>query len=288
MSSAPLAAYSKGSVQTNSTTTEPIWVRALLTALALAIVAFVLISLLVVIFSYAFSHGWTGYIAALRDPDAISSIQITLITAAIVVPLNTLFGICAAWSITKFEFWGKNLLITLIDLPFSVSPVISGLVFVLLFGREGIFGAYLHEHHIKIVFTEIGVVLATAFVTFPFVARELIALMQSQGVEEEQAALVLGANGWQIFWHITLPNIKWGLVNGIIICNARSMGEFGAVNVVAGTFLTVPLQVDQYNSDNNLVGAFALASLLALLAIVTLVIKKIVEAATARMHLLPE
>ena len=177
---------------------------------------------------------------------------------------------------------------SLIDLPFSVSPVISGLVFVLLFGREGYFGPYLKEHHLKIINTEIGVILATTFVTFPFVARELIALMQSQGSEEEQAALVLGANGWQIFTRITLPSIKWGLINGILICNARAMGEFGAVNVVAGILYTIPLQVDNFNSDNNMTAAFALSSLLAMLALVTLVVKKIVEFITERHAVQPE
>jgi len=289
MSGAPISTKAKATGSTRSNhTTEPLWVRALLTVLALGIVAFVLVSLLVVIFSEAFSSGWSGYVAALKDPDSVSAIWVTVITAAFVVPMNTVFGVCAAWAITKFEFWGKSLLITLIDLPFSVSPVVSGLVWVLLFSRHGYFGDVLKAHHFKIINTEIGIVLATTFVTFPFVARELIALMQSQGSEEEQAALVLGANGWQIFWRITLPNIKWGLITGILICNARAMGEFGAVNVVAGVLYTIPLQVDNFNSDNNMTSAFALASLLAFLALVTLIVKKIFEYVTERQTVQPE
>ncbi len=320
MSGVPVSIKSKPAESVRSShTTEPVWVRVLLTVIALTIVAFVLVSLLIVIFTESFSSGWTGYVTALKDPDAVASIWVTLTTAAFVVPLNTVFGICAAWAITKFEFWGKSLLITLIDLPFSVSPVVSGLVWVLLFSRHGYFapfikaetlalalkletfgdyltlhhmtkigaslsnsGQFLETHPLKIINTEIGIVLATTFVTFPFVARELIALMQSQGSEEEQAALVLGANGWQIFTRITLPNIKWGLITGILICNARAMGEFGAVNVVAGMYYTIPLQVDNFNSDNQLTSAFALASLLAFLALVTIVVKKIFEYVTER------
>jgi sulfate transport system permease protein len=221
------------------------------------------------------------YWRAIIDPDALSAIRLTLLTAVIAVPLNLVFGVSAAWAIAKFEFPGKNVLTTLIDLPFSVSPVIAGLVFVLLFGAQGWFGPWLQAHDIKIIFAVPGIVLATVFVTFPFVARELIPLMQAQGAEEEEAAVVLGATGWQTFWRVTLPNIKWGLLYGVILSNARAMGEFGAVSVVSGHIRgatnTMPLHVEILYNEYNFVGAFAVASLLALLALLTLVVKTIVE-----------
>jgi sulfate transport system permease protein len=221
------------------------------------------------------------YLEAIVEPDALSAIKLTLIAAGIAVPLNLIFGVAAAWTIAKFEFRGKSVLLTLIDLPFSVSPVISGLVYVLLFGAQGWFGEWLRDHDIKILFAVPGIVLATIFVTFPFVARELIPLMQAQGSEEEEAALVLGASGWQTFWHVTLPNIKWGLLYGVILCNARAMGEFGAVSVVSGHIRgetnTMPLQVEILYNEYNFVAAFAVASLLTLLALLTLALKTIVE-----------
>jgi sulfate transport system permease protein len=236
---------------------------------------------LAVVFSQALQTGWHGYIEAMKDPDSLSSIKLTLITAGIAVPLNVVFGVMAAWAISKFEFWGKNLLTTLIDLPFGVSPVISGMIFVLLFGERGIFGHLLSAHNTKIIFAVPGIVMATTFVTFPFVARELIPLMQAQGTDEEQAAMVLGASGWQTFWRVTLPNIKWGLLYGIVLCNARAMGEFGAVSVVSGHIVgvtnTMPLQIEQHYNDYNFVASFTLASLLAMLALVTLVVKNVVE-----------
>jgi len=221
------------------------------------------------------------YFAALTEPDAVSAIQLTLLTAAIAVPLNLVFGVSAAWAIAKFDFIGKSFLITLIDLPFAVSPVISGLIFVLLFGLHGLIGEWLAAHDIQIIFAVPGIVLATIFVTFPFVARELIPLLQAQGNEEEEAALVLGANGWQTFWRVTLPNIKWGLLYGVILCNARAMGEFGAVSVVSGHIRgltnTMPLHVEILYNEYNFVASFAVASLLALLALLTLILKTIVE-----------
>ncbi|HYC42426.1 MAG TPA: sulfate ABC transporter permease subunit CysW [Noviherbaspirillum sp.] len=262
-------------------TVEPVWVRALLIGVALAFLTLFLFIPLVAVFSEALRKGWEAYLAAIVEPDAISAIKLTLITAAIAVPLNLVFGVAAAWTIAKFEFRGKNVLLTLIDLPFSVSPVISGLIYVLLFGAQGWFGEWLREHDIKILFAVPGIVLATIFVTFPFVARELIPLMQSQGTEEEEAALVLGASGWRTFWHVTLPNIKWGLLYGVILCNARAMGEFGAVSVVSGHIRgetnTMPLQVEILYNEYNFAAAFAVASLLALLALVTLALKTFVE-----------
>ena len=225
--------------------------------------------------------GVGAYLAAFADPDALAAIRLTLLVAAIAVPLNLVFGVAAAWAIAKFEFPGKSLLITLIDLPFSVSPVISGLIYVLLFGAQGWLGPWLEAHDIKIIFAVPGIVLATIFVTFPFVARELIPLMQEQGTEEEKAALSLGACGWQTFWRVTLPNIKWGLLYGVLLCNARAMGEFGAVSVVSGHIRgltnTMPLHVEILYNEYNFVGAFAVASLLALLALVTLVLKTLLE-----------
>ena len=262
-------------------TVEPLWVRAALIGIALAFLTLFLFVPLAAVFAEALRKGWDAYVAAIVEPDAISAIKLTLITAAIAVPLNLVFGVAAAWTIAKFEFRGKNILLTLIDLPFSVSPVISGLIYVLLFGAQGWFGDWLREHDIKILFAVPGIVLATIFVTFPFVARELIPLMQSQGTEEEEAALVLGASGWRTFWHVTLPNIKWGLLYGVILCNARAMGEFGAVSVVSGHIRgetnTMPLQVEILYNEYNFAAAFAVASLLALLALVTLALKTFVE-----------
>jgi sulfate transport system permease protein len=234
-----------------------------------------------VVFTEAFKKGWDAYLAAITEEDAWLAIKLTLLTAAIAVPANLIFGLSASWAIAKFEFRGKNLLLTLIDLPFSVSPVISGLIYVLLFGAHGWFGAWLMSHDIQILFAVPGIVLATVFVTFPFVARELIPLMQSQGNEEEEAALVLGASGWRTFWHVTLPNIRWGLLYGVILCNARAMGEFGAVSVVSGHIRgetnTMPLQVEILYNEYNFAAAFAVASLLAFLALVTLAIKTFIE-----------
>jgi sulfate transport system permease protein len=271
----PAQSASRGAV------TEPLAVRVLLILVALAFLALFLLMPLFAVFTQALQNGWHVYLAAIKDPDSLASVRVTLTTAVIAVPLNLVFGVAAAWAIAKFEFIGKSLLITLIDLPFAVSPVIAGLIFVLLFGAKGILGPWLDAHNIKIIFALPGVVLATIFVTFPFVARELIPLMQAQGTEEEQAALVLGASGWQTFWRVTLPNIKWGLLYGVILCNARAMGEFGAVSVVSGDkpgiTNTMPLQVENLNNDFNLPRAFALASLLAMLALVTLIAKSIIE-----------
>ncbi len=262
-------------------TLEPVWVRVLLLTVALAFVTLFLFIPLVAVFTEALRKGWDVYLASIKEPDAVSAIKLTLIAAGIAVPLNLVFGVAAAWAIAKFEFRGKNVLLTLIDLPFSVSPVISGLIYVLLFGAQGWFGEWLREHDIKILFAVPGIVLATIFVTFPFVARELIPLMQAQGSEEEEAALVLGASGWKTFWHVTLPNIKWGLLYGVILCNARAMGEFGAVSVVSGHIRgetnTMPLQVEILYNEYNFTAAFAVASLLTLLALVTLALKTIVE-----------
>jgi sulfate/thiosulfate transport system permease protein len=233
------------------------------------------------VFVEALRRGWEVYLAALVEPDALSAITLTLLVAAIAVPLNLVFGVAAAWAITKFDFPGKQLLTTLIDLPFSVSPVIAGLIFVLVFGAQGWFGPWLIDNNMKIIFAVPGLVLATVFVTFPFVARELIPLMQAQGREEEEAAVVLGAPGWKTFWYVTLPNIKWGLIYGVILCNARAMGEFGAVSVVSGHIRgltnTMPLHVEILYNEYQFAAAFAVASLLALLALVTLVIKSFVE-----------
>jgi sulfate transport system permease protein len=260
---------------------EPRWVRALFLSVALIFLTLFLFVPLAAVFVQAFAKGWDTYLAAITDPDAISAIKLTLITAAIAVPLNLVFGVCAAWCIAKFEFRGKSILLTLIDLPFSVSPVISGLIYVLLFGAQGWFGAWLQEHDIRILFAVPGIVLATVFVTFPFVARELIPLMQAQGNEEEEAAIVLGASGWNTFRRVTLPNIKWGLLYGVILCNARAMGEFGAVSVVSGHIRgetnTMPLHVEILYNEYNFAAAFAVASLLALLALLTLALKSFIE-----------
>ena len=262
-------------------TSEPAWVRALLITVALGFAFLFLLVPLAVVFTEALKKGWEAYLAAIVEEDALHAIRLTLTIAAIAVPANLVFGVAASWAIAKFEFRGKNLLLTLIDLPFSISPVISGLIYVLLFGAHGWFGAWLMEHDIQILFAVPGIVLATVFVTFPFVARELIPLMQSQGNEEEEAALVLGASGWRAFWHVTLPNIRWGLLYGVILCNARAMGEFGAVSVVSGHIRgetnTMPLQVEILYNEYNFAAAFAVASLLALLALVTLALKSFIE-----------
>ncbi len=264
-----------------SGTDEPRWVRWLLIAIALGFLTLFLFVPLVFVFYEALKKGIGVYFAAITDPDAVDAIKLTLLTAGIAVPLNLVFGVAAAWSIAKFNFRGKNVLTTLIDLPFSVSPVIAGLIFVLLFGLQGWFGSWLREHDVKIIFAVPGIVLATVFVTFPFVARELIPLMQAQGTEQEEAATVLGASGWQTFWRITLPNIKWGLLYGVILCNARAMGEFGAVSVVSGHIRgatnTLPLQAEILYNEYQFSAAFAVASLLALLALVTLALKLVVE-----------
>jgi sulfate transport system permease protein len=262
-------------------TSEGLAVRAILIALALAFLAVFLLLPLITVFSEALRQGVGAYLAGISSPDALAAIRLTLIAAAIAVPLNLVFGIAASWAIAKFEFRGKSLLVTLIDLPFSVSPVIAGLIYVLLFGAQGWFGPWLSAHGIKIVFAVPGIVLATIFVTFPFVARELIPLMQAQGTEEEEAARSLGAGGWQILWRVTLPNVKWGLLYGVLLCNARAMGEFGAVSVVSGHIRgltnTMPLHVEILYNEYDFVGAFAVASLLALLALVTLAAKAILE-----------
>jgi sulfate/thiosulfate transport system permease protein len=260
---------------------EAPWVKWTLIAVALTFLGLVLVLPLVAVFVQAFRKGVDVYLAAITDKDALSAIRLTLLTALVAVPLNTVFGVAAAWAITKFRFAGKQLLITLIDLPFAVSPIISGLIFVLLFGSRGLLGPFLQEHDIQIIFALPGIILATVFVTFPFVARELIPLMQAQGSQEEEAAASLGANGWQMFWKVTLPNIKWGLLYGVILCNARAMGEFGAVSVVSGHIRgqtnTLPLHVEILYNEYQFAASFAAASLLVLLALVTLVAKSIME-----------
>jgi len=262
-------------------TTEPTWMKWALIGTALAFIFLFLVLPLAAVFAEALRKGGDAFMQALHEPDAWSAIRLTLITAAIAVPLNLVFGVAAAWCVAKYEFRGKAFLTTLIDLPFSVSPVVAGLIYVLMFGAQGWFGPWLQAHDVKIIFAVPGIVLATIFVTFPFIARELIPLMQAQGTEEEQAAMVLGANGWQTFWHVTLPNIKWGLIYGVILCNARAMGEFGAVSVVSGHIRgqtnTMPLHVEILYNEYQSVAAFAVASLLALLALVTLLIKSVVE-----------
>ncbi len=268
-------------VARNQRITEPRWIRFTLIGVALVFMFLFLVLPLAAVFAEAFRKGLSAYFESLLEPDAWSAIELTLITAAVAVPLNLVFGISAAWAIAKYEFWGKSFLTTLIDLPFSVSPVVAGLIYVLMFGAQGWIGPWLAEHDIKIIFAIPGIILATVFVTFPFIARELIPLMQAQGTEEEQAAIVLGASGWQTFWYVTLPNIKWGLIYGVILCNARAMGEFGAVSVVSGHIRgqtnTMPLHVEILYNEYQSVAAFAVASLLALLALLTLVIKSVVE-----------
>ena len=276
---APVGTLAPRSIQ--AATAEPAWVRRLLIGVALVFLSLFLFVPLVAVFHEAFKKGWEVYLAAITEPDALSAIKLTLTAAAISVPMNLVFGIAAAWCIAKFDFRGKNLLLTLIDLPFSVSPVISGLIYVLVFGLQGWLGEWLRDHDAKIIFAVPGIVLATVFVTFPFIARELIPLMQAQGTEQEEAATVLGASGWQIFWRVTLPNIKWALLYGVILCNARAMGEFGAVSVVSGHIRgqtnTMPLHIEILYNEYQFAAAFAVASLLAGLALVTLVLKYIVE-----------
>jgi len=262
-------------------TTEAPWVRYTLIGIALVFLFLFLVLPLAAVFTEALRKGFDAYWAALKEPDAWSAIKLTLIAAAIAVPLNLVFGVSAAWAIAKYEFRGKSFLTTLVDLPFSVSPVVAGLMYVLVFGAQGWFGPWLLANDIKVIFAVPGIVLATVFVTFPFIARELIPLMQAQGSDEEQAAIVLGATGWQTFWHVTLPNIKWGLIYGVILTNARAMGEFGAVSVVSGHIRgqtnTLPLHVEILYNEYQSVAAFAVASLLALLALVTLLIKSVAE-----------
>ena len=277
------------------TTSEPPAVRRTLITVALVFLSLFLFLPLLFVFVQAFAKGIGFYFETLHDPNAWSAIKLTLLAAAISVPLNCVFGVCAAWAIAKFDFRGKNILLTLIDLPFSVSPVIAGLIYVLVFGAQGWLGLYLNadnphfpwlanwlnDHNLKIIFAVPGIILATIFVTVPFVARELIPLMQAQGRSEEEAARVLGASGWQTFWRVTVPNIKWGLIYGVILCNARAMGEFGAVSVVSGKIRgqtnTIPLHIEALYDDYNFTGAFAVASLLAFLALITLGIKTWVE-----------
>jgi sulfate transport system permease protein len=260
---------------------EPAWMRRLLITVVLLFVALFLVLPLAAVFFQALAKGWTTYFHSISDPMTLSAVKLTLFVALVSVPANLVFGLAAAWAITKFDFKGKSLLITLVDLPFSVSPVISGLIYVLMFGAQGWFGPWLAAHDMKVIFALPGIVLATTFVTFPFVARELIPLMQAQGRTDEEAAISLGASGWQAFWRVTLPNIKWGLLYGVILCNARAMGEFGAVSVVSGHIRgltnTMPLHIEILYNEYNFAGAFAVASLLALLAFVTLILKTWVE-----------
>lgn len=268
--------------------TESAVVRYTLISIALLFLGLIVILPMVSVIAESFRKGWDAYVSALADPDAMSALKLTLITAAIAVPLNTIFGVAAAWAITKFNFRGKNLLVTLIDLPFAVSPVVSGLIYVLLFGAQGLLGPWLAEHDISIIFATPGIVLATMFVTFPFVARELIPLMEAQGVQDEEAAVSLGARGWRVFFKVTLPNIKWGLLYGMILCNARAMGEFGAVSVVSGHIRgetnTLPLHIEIVYNEYQFSAAFAVASLLMLLAIITLIAKSILESRMSEEH----
>ena len=269
------------STASNISTAEAPWVRVLLIAVALTWLALFLVLPLASVFAEAFRKGWLMYLAAFEDANVWAAIQLTVLAAVISVPLNLVFGVSAAWSIARFDFRGKSLLLTLIDLPFAVSPVIAGLIYVLVFGLQGWFGEWLSDHDLKVIFSVPGIVLSTLFVTFPFVARELIPLMQAQGKDEEEAAIVLGASGWQMFWRVTLPNIKWSLLYGVILSNARAMGEFGAVSVVSGHIRgstnTMPLHVEILYNEYNFAAAFAVASLLALLALVTLALKTAIE-----------
>lgn len=286
MSAAPSPASACPALPRRIRTTETPAVRWLLTALALLFMALFLVLPLAAVFAQALEAGWRAYVQALLHPDALAAIRLTLLTALLAVPLNLVFGVAAAWCIAKFDFRGKSALLTLIDLPFSISPVVAGLCFVLVFGAQGWLGPWLAERDIKVIFAVPGILLATVFVTFPFIARELIPLMQAQGSDEEQAAQVLGANGWQTFWHVTLPNIKWGLLYGVILCNARAMGEFGAVSVVSGHIRgqtnTMPLHVEVLYNEYQGQAAFAVASLLALLALITLALKTLVQWRSAR------
>jgi len=272
----------------NSATSEAPWVRVVLIAVALTFLTLFLFLPLFVVFSEAFAKGAGVYWASITEPAAAHAIKLTLIAAAIAVPCNLIFGLAAAWAIAKFEFRGKQFVITLIDLPFAVSPVIAGLIYMLLFGRQGFFGEWLGENDYQIMFAIPGIVLATVFVTFPFIARELIPLMQEQGKEQEEAAITLGASGWKMFWRVTLPSVKWALLYGMILCNARAMGEFGAVSVVSGKIReqtnTLPLHIEILYNEYQFAAAFAVASLLALLALVTLVLKSLLEWKAAREH----
>jgi sulfate transport system permease protein len=265
---------------------DPVAVQLGLTVLALLAIGLFIVLPLVAVFVQAFAKGWEGYRGPVQSPETLSAIYLSLLTVGIAVPLNTLFGMAAAWAITKFQFRGKNILVTLIDIPFGVSPVISGLIYVLVFGAQGWFGGWLSDHDVQIIFAVPGIVLATTFVTFPFVARELISLMESQGTDEEEAALVLGASGWQMFWKITLPNIKWGLLYGVVLCTARALGEFGAVSVVSGHVRgqtnTLPLHVEILYNEYNYSGAFAVASLLSVIAVISLALKKVLEHKSSR------
>jgi sulfate transport system permease protein len=262
-------------------TTEPAWIKWTLIGVAVLFMGLVIALPLLVVFIEAFRKGVGIYLKSFADRNAVAAVQLTLLVAGIAVPLNLVFGVAAAWAVAKYEFWGKSFLVTLIDLPFSISPVVSGMVYVLIFGAQGWLGPWLAEHHVQIIFAVPGIVLATIFVTFPFVARELIPLMQDQGTTDEEAALSLGANGWQTFWRVTLPNIKWGLLYGVLLCNARAMGEFGAVSVVSGHIRgktnTMPLHIEILYNEYNFAGAFAVASLLAMLALLTLIIKTVLE-----------
>ena len=275
------ASFQSGEYSARLATVEPSWVRYVLLTLGLGFFGLFLLLPLLTVFAEALHKGLGVYTAALTEPDALSAIKLTLLIAVIAVPLNLVFGVMAAWAIAKFEFTGKSFLITLIDLPFSVSPVVAGLIYVLVFGSQGWFGNWLFDHDISIIFAVPGMVLATIFVTFPFVARELIPLMEAQGRDEEEAAIVLGASGWKTFWYVTLPNIKWGLLYGIVLSNARAMGEFGAVSVVSGHIRgetnTMPLHVEILYNEYNFTAAFAVASLLALLALLTMVLKAFIE-----------
>jgi len=260
---------------------DPKWVRRGLTLLALLALGFFIVLPLAAVFAQAFDKGWAAYECAVTEPNTRSAIYLSLLTVGIAVPLNTVFGVAAAWAITKFQFVGKNVLVTLVDIPFGVSPVISGLIYVLVFGAQGWFGPWLAAHDMRVIFAVPGIILATTFVTFPFVARELIPLMESQGADEEEAALVLGASGWQMFYRVTLPNIKWGLLYGVVLCSARALGEFGAVSVVSGHIRgetnTIPLHVEILYNEYNYSGAFAVASLLSVIAVITLALKKFLE-----------
>ena len=270
-----------GGARTPTVLDEPAWVRRLLVGTAVGFLALLLVAPLLLVFVQAFAEGWRAYLGALGHPDTLAAVRLTLLAAVVAVPLNTLFGIAAAWAIGKFEFRGKSLLVTLIDLPFAVSPVIAGLVYVLLFGRQGLLGEWLAAHDLKVVFAVPGILLATLFVTFPFVARELIPILEAQGTGEEEAARLMGASGWRILRHVTLPNARWGLLYGVMLCNARAMGEFGAVSVVSGHIRgltnTLPLHVEILYNEYAFQAAFAVASLLTFLAIVTLVLKTVVE-----------
>jgi sulfate transport system permease protein len=276
-----VAAQGEGPVKLRQATAEPLWLKVLLTSIALTFLTLFLLLPLVIVFGEAFAKGWHVYVASITEPAAMHAIQLTLIAAAIAVPCNVIFGLGASWAIAKFQFRGKQLLITLIDLPIAVSPVIAGLCFMLLFGARGWWGEWLNDHDLAVMFAVPGIVLATVFITFPFVARELIPLMQEQGREQEEAALTLGASGWQTFRLVTLPSIKWALLYGIILCNARAMGEFGAVSVVSGKIReqtnTMPLHIEILYNEYQFAAAFAVSSLLALLALLTLVLKSALE-----------